>query len=162
MNQATYQFNRETIGRLNCGVVQPTDTEQPISIIGVFCHGYGASGDDLVGIASEILQIAPMEGAAMLVFPEAPLGLEEQGMPGGRAWWHLSIQRLISAIEDGQYELVREEVPEEIDDAREMLVESVTTLMDRVDLGFDRLLLGGFSQGSMLCVDAALRGESAK
>lgn len=159
MNTATYQFHRVQLGSLQCGIVRPRDEQCQLRSVAVFCHGFGAGGDDLVGLASEILQIAAVEDT-MLVFPAAPLSLEEQGMPGGRAWWLLSIQRLISAMEDGNYEQVREDVPPGIDEAREMLVETIGAALDMAQLDESRLLLGGFSQGAMLSVDTALRGLS--
>lgn len=157
MNQATYQFSRQRLGSLECGIVRPTDTFQKIDALAVFCHGFGAGGDDLVGLASEILQIAP-DQSTMMVFPAAPLSLEDQGMPGARAWWLLSIQRLLNALEDGRYDQVREEIPEGIDSAREKLVESIESALDLCGLDESRLLLAGFSQGAMLSVDTALRG----
>ncbi|MFK7735108.1 MAG: alpha/beta hydrolase [Pirellulaceae bacterium] len=155
---ATYQFERQRLGALDCGIVRPSDTVTPIRSLAVLCHGFGAGGDDLVGLASEILQISPNDGAAMMVFPTAPLSLDDEGMPGGRAWWMLSIQRLMSAIEDGRYEQIREEVPDGIDDAREKLTETIEAAMEIAKVDYGQLLLGGFSQGAMLSVDTATRG----
>lgn len=157
MSGATYSFAKEQIGELECGVIRPTDPDQPINALAVFSHGYGANGDDLVGLAPELLQIAPIEGA-VLVFPEGPISLDDEGMPGGKAWWKLSIQRLLSAIDTGQYELIREEVPEGIDEARGMIVEAINILLERFSLDSNKLMLAGFSQGGMLTMDAALRG----
>jgi phospholipase/carboxylesterase len=155
---ATYQFERQRLGALECGIVRPADTKTPIRSLAVLCHGFGAGGDDLVGLASEMLQISPNDGAAMMVFPAAPLSLDDEGMPGGRAWWMLSIQRLMSAIDDGHYEQVREEVPNGIDDAREKLTGTIEAAMEIAQVDNKRLLLGGFSQGAMLSVDTAIRG----
>ena len=152
-----YQFTKKKIGELDCGIVHPSDPGVAITAVGVFCHGYGANGDDLVGLAQEILQIAPVQGA-LLVFPEAPLDLEDQGMPDGRAWWSLSVQRLLSAIDSGQYELVRDEIPEGIDQAREQLVTTIKIILSEAKLDERSLLLAGFSQGGMLSVDTALQG----
>lgn len=157
-----YQFERETLGSLPCGIVRPQDDSQRIHCLAIFCHGFGAGGDDLVGLAPELLQRSGVDNetarGTALVFPEAPLDLAEQGMPGGRAWWLLSIQRLLSALEEGHYERVREEVPEGIDEARSALLESIELLLGRYDLDESRLILGGFSQGAMLATDTALRG----
>ena len=158
LNSPTYKFEREKLGQLDCGIVCPTDADAEISSVAVLAHGYGAGGDDLVGLANELLQIAPLDNPTMLVFPAAPHSLEDEGIPGGRAWWKLSIQRLISAIESGQYELVREEEPSGIDEARQMLVETVQLALDRCKLDASKLLLGGFSQGAMLSMDVACRG----
>lgn len=157
MNQHAYQFSRQQLGQLQCGVVRPSDPNQKITSLSVFCHGFGAGGDDLVGLAGELLQGAQTD-SAMMVFPAAPLSLDEAGMPGGRAWWMLSIQRLMDALEDGRYEQVREEVPEGIDDAREKLCGVIEAAMTIAEVDERRLLLGGFSQGAMLSVDTALRG----
>ncbi|MEM7478792.1 MAG: hypothetical protein AAF483_27730, partial [Planctomycetota bacterium] len=158
MPPINYQFSRRKIGQLNCGVVHPQSSELPIASLALFLHGYGAGGDDLVPLAQELLRAAELDQATMLVFPEAPLSLEELGMPGARAWWMLSIQRLLSAIENGQYELVRQEEPAGIDDAREMLSEVIRLLLEETNLTASNLLLSGFSQGAMLSTDVACRG----
>ncbi len=158
MGTIEYAFERKRLGQLDCGIVRPRPTEaQPRSLV-VLCHGYGAGGDDLVGLAPEILQIAPLEAPTMMVFPAAPLTLDDEGIPGGRAWWKLSIQRLLDAIDAGQYERVREEEPPGIDAARSLLSEVVTAALDESKLDESRLILGGFSQGAMLSMDTACRG----
>ncbi len=164
MKPLNYQATRERLGPLDCVVVAPAaphNSTTKIAALGVFCHGFGASGEDLVGLAGELLQIAATDAGIMLVFPAAPLSLEEQGMPEGRAWWLLSIQRLVSALEDGRYEQIREEVPQEIDTARESLAAVIEIALKRCGLTEKNLLLGGFSQGAMLAVDTALRGLPA-
>jgi phospholipase/carboxylesterase len=159
LNNPAYAAKREKIGSLDCIVVQPTSVaRQDISAVALFCHGFGAGGDDLVGLAGELLQLAVGSGPLMMVFPAAPLSLDEEGMPGGRAWWMLSIHRLISALEEGRYDQVREEVPEGIDEARSQLTQTIELILDQCGLTVDKLLLGGFSQGAMLSVDTALRG----
>lgn len=158
MNKITYQATRERIGSLDCVIVAPQDHAAKISALGVFCHGFGASGEDLVGLAGELLQIAATDAALMLVFPAAPLSLEAEGMPDGRAWWLLSIQRLISALEEGRFEQVRDEVPEGIEEARQKLTETIELVLQRCQLTPQQLLLGGFSQGAMVSVETSLRG----
>jgi len=54
----------------------------------VLLHGWGAPGDDLVPLGSEI--DAPP--GARFVFPEAPLPLQ-MGIGDSRAWWMLDIER---------------------------------------------------------------------
>ncbi|MCA9134883.1 MAG: hypothetical protein KDA45_17060 [Planctomycetales bacterium] len=158
MNQPQYQATRQRLGELDCVVVRPIDTDVKIQALAIFCHGFGAGGDDLVGLAGELLQQADCEAGRMLVFPAAPLSLEAQGMAGGRAWWLLSIQRLISALDEGRFEQVREEVPEGIEAAREKLCGTIQLALEQCQLDASRLLLGGFSQGAMLAVETALRG----
>ena len=159
-SQAAYEFVREKIGSLDCGVVRPREIK--VRSLAIFCHGYGANGDDLVGLAPEFLESVtlddPEQGGTVMIFPHAPISMEEEGIPGGGAWWLLSIQRLLSALEDGRYEEVREEVPDGIEEARDKLVEVISQGLDSYGLDESNLLLGGFSQGSMLSVETALRG----
>jgi phospholipase/carboxylesterase len=156
-----YRAQREKIGSLDCIVVRP-EGDTRISKIGVFCHGFGAPGDDLASLAGEFLENCDGTDGIELVFPAAPIALDNYGMPGARAWWLLSIARLIAAFEDGRYDQVREEVPEGIDDARQLLTSTINLLLERRGLTTKQLVLGGFSQGAMLSMDAACRGlESA-
>ena len=61
-------------------------------------------------------------------------------------------------MESGQFEQIREEVPEGLDEARESLTETISIALDGVKLSERNLLLGGFSQGAMLAMDTACRG----
>ena len=162
MNELTYRGSRRRIGSLDCVVVAPEQSpggpEIPIRRVAVFCHGFGAGGDDLVGLAGELLYETTGEGGLLLVFPAAPLDLTDQGMPGGRAWWLLSVQRLMAAMEAGQYEQIRQEVPPGIDAARDQLCEAIDVVLAESGLSAQQLTLGGFSQGGMLAMDTALRG----
>ncbi len=162
LSSLTYQAQRQRLGSLDCVVVAPqaaADNARPnFAALAVFCHGFGAGGDDLVGLAGELLQMLSSDTPVMLVFPAAPLSLADQGMPDGRAWWMLSIQKLVSAMEEGRFEQIRDEVPEEIDQAREKLTETIQIALQQCGLTSQQLLLGGFSQGAMLSVETALRG----
>ena len=158
MNRIQYQAARRRIGALDCVVIGPTEPDVPVAGLGVFCHGFGAGGDDLVGLAGGLLQRVDANAPLRLVFPTAPLELSDQGLPGGRAWWLLSIQRLLSAMEERRYDVIRAEVPDGIDSARAQLTETVELALGECQLDSSRLLLGGFSQGAMLSVDVALRG----
>jgi phospholipase/carboxylesterase len=157
LSDLVYRAKRERLGKLNCVIVQP-DGSEPIEKVAFLCHGFGASGDDLVGLAQELLNESASDTPMQLIFPAAPLSLDAQGMPGARAWWLLSIAKLIAAMESGQFEQIREEVPEGIDDARESLTETIEITLERAKLNESNLLLGGFSQGAMLSMDVACRG----
>ncbi len=152
------QSYERTLGRLQCVVLDTVPDDQPAELAVVLCHGFGASGTDLVGLGSELCQRAPeLVGRTRFVFPAAPLSLDDVGMPGGRAWWHLDIEALNNAIEHGEFRDQRESTPDGLDEARELLTELVETIGSEWQLGPDRLVLGGFSQGSMIAVDVALR-----
>ena len=129
------------------------DPRPPLVV--VLCHGFGAPGDDLVGLASGI--DAP-PGTVML-FPEALHGLRDlTGQPmfgDARAWWMIDFARLERAIATGELRDLSGDVPEGLDDARAALDAMLDELARTQPLG--RLVLGGFSQGSMLSLDLALR-----
>ncbi|HBE70316.1 MAG TPA: lysophospholipase [Planctomycetaceae bacterium] len=163
MTAFSYHALQESIEGLDCVLVVPRTADGeivPPRAMAVFCHGYGASGQDLVGLAHEILPAVPADAPVALVYPEAPIDLTDAGLPGGRAWWQLSIQSLLTAMEEGQFEQIRMQEPEEIDAARNQVVAAIEILMERFKLGASTLLLGGFSQGAMLSVDVASRGLS--
>ena len=121
----------------------------------VLAHGFGAPGDDLVGLADEI-DVPP---GTVMIFPEALLGLREvlgQPMFGdARAWWLIDFARLELAIARGEARDLSGEVPDGLAEARAAYSEMLDALAKEVPT--DRLVLGGFSQGSMLSIDLALR-----
>lgn len=130
----------------------PEDASPKLAV--VLCHGFGAPGTDLVDLGGAILSLQPtLAESARFYFPEAPLSLAEVGMPGGRAWWMLDIAKLNAAIETGQIRDLRNDRPAELPAAREKLM----TLVDEIGLPMSQIALGGFSQGSMLTTDVALR-----
>ena len=158
-NQPTqWTHSIQQIGPLKSAIIQPAQSSDIHEAI-VLCHGFGAPGDDLVGIAELLIrQLRKYDRSPVLVFPEAPIDLAEYGMPGGRAWWPLNMARLMQLAEKNDFSEMRTEVPPGIDEAREMLVETTQKILDQYALPTSSLTLGGFSQGAMLATDTALRG----
>ncbi len=140
--------------------VRVLEVEEP-ELLCVLCHGYGAPGDDLVGLVPEVLRAQPaLSGRVAFAFPEAPL--EIPGVPFGRAWWPIDVTHFERALVSGKLEELFEEVPEGMAEARGLLRESVTALArDVVGLPMSKVVLGGFSQGAMLATDLALRLDDA-
>ena len=91
------------------------------------------------------------------VFPAAPLSLDDQGLYGGRAWWPLDVARLAAAIERGELRDQRRHFPAELPEARDGVMELLKILQDETQLPLSRFVLGGFSQGSMIATEVALR-----
>ena len=106
----------------------------------VLLHGYGAGGDDLVGLARALR----VPTSVRFVLPAAPLALDAAGT--ARAWWPLDLSA--SRTRDR-----RDEVPAGLAAARAQ----VDALLDRLEAEGQRVVLGGFSQGAMLTVDVALQ-----
>lgn len=149
------------VSDLQVRIVQDERTESP-ELIAVFCHGFGAPGEDLVPLAGELLRRRPqLAQRVRFVFPAAPLDLAELGIPGGRAWWPLDMLRLQAAIEQGEFRNLRNDSPELLPAARDKLVELIDDQRASTGLPASRLVLGGFSQGSMLATDVAFRLEDA-
>ncbi len=119
----------------------------------VLLHGFGAPGDDLVSLARAIR--APK--GTRFAFPAAPISLSM--MPGmdSRAWWNIDMMRLQLAMERGELRDLTRGEPDGLTEARAAMDAVLSEL--RTKLSPTKLVLGGFSQGSMLAVDVALRTE---
>jgi phospholipase/carboxylesterase len=136
---------RLEIAGLTTRIVGPPDAR----LTCVLLHGFGASGEDLVSLATEI------DAPVRLVFPAAPLELG--GLYGNaRAWWMLDIARLEDAMRRGVTLDLRADIPDGLAEARGRLSGLLDALAARFALGDDQLVLGGFSQGAMLSLDVAL------
>lgn len=159
MAKLRYRTHLQRIGDLDYAIVK---SDEAPKAIGILCHGFGAPGDDLVGLAPDLLQARAGTEPVELIFPSAILSLADEGFADGRAWWRLSIQRLLAMMELGQYELIRQESPPGIDEARSALSQLVADALTRTGLSSEHLLLGGFSQGAMVAMECACSGmESA-
>ena len=147
----------ETIGRLKCRIVDRLREGTLPELVVVFCHGYGASGSDLVPIGDELLDQCPtLQGRVQFVFPEAPLSLDDVGLAGGRAWWPIDMVKLQLASATGRFRDLRQDRPEGLVDSRDRLLETLRLLSERTGVKLSRFVLGGFSQGAMLSTDTAL------
>ena len=146
-----------TLGGLDCVLFAPAAGR--VEGLAVFCHGFGAPGDDLVPLGGEILAAPGTESLALL-FPAAPLSLAGEGMPGGRAWWPLDLSRLQTGAPLDAGELSRR-VPPGSAEAAAALSQAVTGCAERLGLEPDRVVLGGFSQGAMAACECAFRSGDA-
>jgi phospholipase/carboxylesterase len=147
-----------TYGGLTCTLLQ-TSKAKPVALV-VLCHGYGADGDDLVSLAQNLGERIDPGISVRFVCPHAPIRL---GAPTGRAWWHLDIDALLQRQQDlaGYVRQIRAEAYPGLAGARKILRGALAQLLAEADLGYDRLILGGFSQGAMLATDVALRLDEA-
>lgn len=167
---ASFRYPRSTpmphlqqkFGSLRATVVDALPAGREPQWLAVLCHGFGAPGTDLVPLADELFSLAPeLRESWRFIFPEAPLGLDAQGVPGGRAWWELDMVRLMNAIECGEFRDVSHELPAGLPPARNALTEMLEAIYEQTGLSPKRTLLGGFSQGAMLTTDVALHlGEA--
>jgi len=103
----------------------------------VLCHGYGADGNDLIGLAPHLQRFLP---TAAFVAPNAP-----ERCPGaGYQWFPIS-------------RLDPQEVKGGVESAASALEGFLDAELARAGLAPDRLMLVGFSQGTMLSLHVGLR-----
>lgn len=153
---STVSTRRAAIGPLDCRTVQTGDSPDYLVVL---CHGYGAPGEDLVPLGAELLRaLGPTGERFQIVFPQAPHTLAELGLPDGRAWWPLNMQRLMEMVQANDFRELRTHTPPGLDEARQMLVATVDAGLGAIGVDASRLVLGGFSQGAMLALDVFLRG----
>ena len=120
-------------------------------------HGFGAPGTDLVPIHRALR--VPSE--VRFAFPHAPLNLA----PGAgddfapRAWWMIDIARLQTDIREGRGEHWAKATPEGLDASRDAVYGMLEALERDHAAPPSRIVIGGFSQGSMLACDVLLRHE---
>lgn len=143
---------RLEIAGLTTRIVEPPSGD--ISSTVVLLHGFGAPGDDLVGLAPYLH--APR---TRFVFPAAPLELG--GLYGdSRAWWLLDLARLEASLATGSIHTWIAEIPDGLENARVQVGRFLDQLQARFSISDDQLVLGGFSQGAMLSLDTALHREA--
>lgn len=145
------------LGSLTC---QTLDVGRgPTRAVAVLCHGYGASGADLMALAERCAGTDDQAPGLRLIVPQGPLNLAGMGMPNSRSWWHLDVNMLEQRTQDPQVfqATLRQRAWDGMPAARKMLRRLVDEALAECNLGYDRLVLAGFSQGAMLSTDVALR-----
>src|SRR5688572_21627540 len=131
---------RRAIGPLET-IEFPASADAPV----IVCfHGYGADAADLAPLAAELELPVP----ARWVFPDAPL-LVNHGM--GKAWFPIDESRFSGAPID-----LSRETPDKMEETARTAAE----FLDALAVPRDRVILGGFSQGAMLALELALRGDA--
>ena len=105
----------------------------------VFVHGYGADGNDLIGLAPQFADFMPN---AKFVSPNAPYPCEAG--PFGYQWF-----RLTERTEPEMLAGARGTAP--------ILLDFIEQELQRTGLTPDKLALVGFSQGTMMGLFVALR-----
>ena len=123
--------------------------EDPKALTVVCLHGYGADMRDLAPLAPEI----PVEKPMRWLFPDAPEVLDW----GGRAWFPIDVGAFEEAQRIGKPRDLSGGAPEGMAESRREL----QAFIDELGVPWDRLVLMGFSQGSMMAVDAAMRAPKA-
>ncbi len=126
---------------------------KPTSIV-VMLHGYGADGNDLIGLAPYFAQSLPKTA---FYSPHAPTPLEG-GWGGGRQWASLRNYDPVLLKRDPQARA--EKLATALEGTDETLA-AVNKFLDQVmefhELPANKLALLGFSQGTMVSIYVGLR-----
>lgn len=143
MIPTTFQRIRD----LDCLTLQTPHHKRAI----VFLHGYGANFADLSSLAPALDPNSSWDW----YFPNGPD--EVALMPGyvGRTWFPIDMQRLQLALMRGERQPFRREIPLGFSAASVKLDLMMRELSER----YDQIVVGGFSQGSMVSCDYALHTE---
>lgn len=142
---------RLELAGLTTHVISPRDGgPADANLTVILLHGFGAPGTDLVDLGRYL--DLPM---TRFVFPEAPLAL---GGPYGdaRAWWLLDLAKLERDLRTGSSSDRSHELPEGLPGIRAHMGRFIDEIAAKFATPTERIVLGGFSQGSMLALDVAL------
>jgi phospholipase/carboxylesterase len=122
----------------------------------VLLHGFGAPGTDLVSIGDVI---SVPEGTGIF-FPEGPLDLGQLLGPAysaARAWWPIDMVQLQVAMMTGQVARAAQGIAAGLEDASHQVRRLLDEIQSEFGLDSRRIVIGGFSQGAVACLDVALR-----
>jgi phospholipase/carboxylesterase len=111
----------------------------PATHLVVLCHGYGADGNDLIGLAPLWQRLLP---TVAFTAPNAPEPCA--GAPMGYQWFPIS-------------RLDPHEMQRGVQSAAAALDGFIDAELKRLDLPAERLALVGFSQGTMMSLQVGLR-----
>lgn len=117
----------------------PAGGVESVRSLVVLLHGYGSNGDDLIGLAHEWTRDLPHTA---FVAPHAPTALPQ--MHHAYQWF-------------GIWDLTPWQIEKGLRDVAPQVVEYVRAQAARFKLGLDRVVLVGFSQGTMLSLHLGLR-----
>jgi phospholipase/carboxylesterase len=117
----------------------PTGGMESVKSLVVLLHGYGSNGDDLIGLAHEWTKSLPHTA---FVAPHAPTTLPQ--MHHAYQWF-------------GIWDLTPWQIEQGLRHVTPQVVDFVKAQAARFKLGLDRVVLVGFSQGTMLSLHVGLR-----
>jgi len=141
------------IDALKGPVHQPTSGNAAKQAV-ILLHGYGANGDDLIGLAPFFAEALP---DAVFYSPNAPEGLEG-GYFGGRQWFTLAgydpeLLRRDPARMSGVFQAMGDGAAK----AAVPLNKFIDQVIEHHGIEPSRLALLGFSQGTMMALHVGLR-----
>ncbi len=116
----------------------PLSGSEPNALV-ILVHGYGSNGEDLISLARMIQPVLPN---AAFVAPNAPLQIPR--MAAAFQWWPIETFSMAERAAGAG-------------SAAPGLDAFITQELEKTGLASDRLLLVGFSQGTMMALHVGLR-----
>ena len=147
-------FSRTKIGDLTCILASHPAAKAQADAVVILCHGFGAPGTDLVSLSEAMIGNDDSLDNVRFVFPAAPLELDPAF--DARAWWMIDIEKIQMLQMTGEIREMRNESPEELPARREAMNEIIKFSSHEFNVDSSRIVVGGFSQGSMLMTDVAI------
>jgi phospholipase/carboxylesterase len=136
---------RQKLESLDCIVKQGQGGKACV----VLFHGYGANCEDLAPLADVV------RGGDDItwVFPDGLIEIPIGPHMMGRAWFPIDVEALEQAMQTGTHRDLSGSRPEGLDEAAERAME----LIESLQVDYEKVLIGGFSQGSMLSLECATK-----
>lgn len=120
----------------------PTAGGRPQQLV-VLLHGYGANGDDLIGLAPAFAQVLPN---AEFLSPNAPYPCEANPF-GGLQWFEVWQQEGVDRLA-------------QVRNGAAIVDAFIDAELAKRELSDDKLVLVGFSQGTMLSLHVGMRRKT--
>ncbi len=139
------------------GPRQPPASGGAPSELVILVHGYGADGNDLIGLGPDLARVLP---GALFVAPHGPEACEMA--PMGRQWFSLGGYDPERMRRDPAFRQdMRGAMAEGALKAAPVLDAFIDQELEGAGLDENRLALVGFSQGTMMSLQVGLRRRSA-
>lgn len=107
----------------------------------ILLHGFGADFADLAPLCNYL----DTKNKLDWYFPNGKFGLENMGMPG-RCWYDLNVESWMSRALSGDFASLYENLPHNLESA----INSLVSLYETLEEKYDSIVIGGFSQGSII------------
>lgn len=133
------------LGKIHCQEINHDDDAPWV----IFFHGFGADCNDLFSLGEMI----STKQTFNWLFPNGPLEVPIGPAWTGRAWWTIDMMEVQRAMERGEHRDFSNETPKGLDKAFDKTMEMIKQLR----VPWNKIVLGGFSQGAMLATELYLR-----
>ena len=148
-------MNRRKIAGINVLEVLPDGDKQAKAAI-ILLHGYATNAHDLYPLHESFNFPEP----CAWYFPNGPLKIPLGPRMYSQAWFYIDIPKLQQAMSTGDYnlsELNGTTAPPGLHEAALQVYEMIHKISEELALPLDRIILGGFSQGTMISTEIILK-----